>query len=431
MRGAHSPGSARPLRRARTAGRAPGIRARPRRGRRAARARARCARCRPRRGWTHTDRQARSRPRGRPASPCPAAARPRRARAGDRSGASRPARPSLAGRSPAPARRARARPRRATGPPSRAAPARGPPALPAAPHSRQPSRRERAAAGPAAGSNADSRAGSYSRDALAGGIHVGHGRVVDAVRGRGAGLGLVGLGARGSRRRSPVTATASRRATPRTSALFAELGLTHHRLSIEWARHRARARRAATRARSRTTATCSPRRATPASRRGSACTTSRCRAGSRRRRLPASSGTGPARGRGTSTSSPRRSAISSRGWQPVNETNFYAVRARTAAAGLPPGHDDRGEWAAATEAIHLATAEAAVRLKQTGAPVASIFALVAAGRAGRLAGDAPHGRAASTQIALGDLARPVPRRRAARARPRAGRAPRPRRARST
>lgn len=62
------------------------------------------------------------------------------------------------------------------------------------------------------------------------------------------------------------------------------------------------------------------------------------------------------------------------GWQPVNETNYYAAggyRGR----GWPPGHDDRNEWAVVTEQIHLATAEAAVRLRRTGRPVASIFGL--------------------------------------------------------
>ena len=62
------------------------------------------------------------------------------------------------------------------------------------------------------------------------------------------------------------------------------------------------------------------------------------------------------------------------GWQPVNETNYYAQGAYRG-GGWPPGHDDRTEWAIANEAIQLATAEAAVRLKQTGTPVASIFGL--------------------------------------------------------
>ena len=62
------------------------------------------------------------------------------------------------------------------------------------------------------------------------------------------------------------------------------------------------------------------------------------------------------------------------GWQPVNETNYYA-RGSYLGGRRPPGHNDRDEAAAATVAIHLATAEAAVRLRQTGAPVASIFGL--------------------------------------------------------
>jgi beta-glucosidase len=65
------------------------------------------------------------------------------------------------------------------------------------------------------------------------------------------------------------------------------------------------------------------------------------------------------------------------GWQPVNETNYYPYVAYRA-GGWPPGHDDTAEWALATEAIHLATAEAAVRLKSTWVPVSSIFGLSAA-----------------------------------------------------
>ena len=64
------------------------------------------------------------------------------------------------------------------------------------------------------------------------------------------------------------------------------------------------------------------------------------------------------------------------GWQPVNETNYYA-HAAYRGGGWPPGRNDRDECAQASEAIHLATAEAAVRLRQTGAPVASIFGLSA------------------------------------------------------
>ena len=62
------------------------------------------------------------------------------------------------------------------------------------------------------------------------------------------------------------------------------------------------------------------------------------------------------------------------GWQPVNETNYYA-RAAYRGGGWPPGHNDRAEMTAADVGIHLATAEAAVRLRQTGRPVASIYGL--------------------------------------------------------
>ena len=62
------------------------------------------------------------------------------------------------------------------------------------------------------------------------------------------------------------------------------------------------------------------------------------------------------------------------GWQPVNEANYYA-RAAYGGGGWPPGHDDRDEMARANEAIHLASAEAAVRLRATGVPVASVLGL--------------------------------------------------------
>ena len=64
------------------------------------------------------------------------------------------------------------------------------------------------------------------------------------------------------------------------------------------------------------------------------------------------------------------------GWQPVNEMNYYAGLAY-GGGQWPPGHDDRTEKAMVHEAIHLATAEAAVRLRSTTAPVASIFGLSA------------------------------------------------------
>ncbi|TRZ80056.1 MAG: glycoside hydrolase family 1 protein [Actinobacteria bacterium] len=62
------------------------------------------------------------------------------------------------------------------------------------------------------------------------------------------------------------------------------------------------------------------------------------------------------------------------GWQPVNETNYYATAAYMA-HGWPPGHNNVEEWLTVSQQIQLATAEAAVRLKQTGKPVVSIFGL--------------------------------------------------------
>lgn len=62
------------------------------------------------------------------------------------------------------------------------------------------------------------------------------------------------------------------------------------------------------------------------------------------------------------------------GWQPVNETNYYPTAAYLG-RGWSPGHNNLEEWQTVTEQIHLATAEAAVRLKQTNTPVASVFGL--------------------------------------------------------
>lgn len=63
-----------------------------------------------------------------------------------------------------------------------------------------------------------------------------------------------------------------------------------------------------------------------------------------------------------------------RGWQPVNETNYYAFAAYLG-GGWPPGRNDLADCAQVSQAMQLATAEAAVRLRQTGAPVASVFGL--------------------------------------------------------
>lgn len=62
------------------------------------------------------------------------------------------------------------------------------------------------------------------------------------------------------------------------------------------------------------------------------------------------------------------------GWKPVNEVNYYALAAY-GGKGWPPGHDDPAETAMVAEAIQLANAEAAVALRATGVPVASIFGL--------------------------------------------------------
>ena len=62
------------------------------------------------------------------------------------------------------------------------------------------------------------------------------------------------------------------------------------------------------------------------------------------------------------------------GWQPMNEFNFYP-RIAYRGGGFPPSHDDRDEAALVDEVVQLANAEAAVRLGQTGRPVASIFQL--------------------------------------------------------
>ena len=64
-----------------------------------------------------------------------------------------------------------------------------------------------------------------------------------------------------------------------------------------------------------------------------------------------------------------------RGWKPVNELNFYPVVAY-AWTGISPGLGDPKLAEVVSEQMHLASAEAAVRLKQTGAPVSSIFALM-------------------------------------------------------
>jgi beta-glucosidase len=62
------------------------------------------------------------------------------------------------------------------------------------------------------------------------------------------------------------------------------------------------------------------------------------------------------------------------GWQPVNETNYYPTAAYLG-RGWSPGHNDIVEWRTVTREMHLATAEAAVRLRETGLPVSSVYGL--------------------------------------------------------
>jgi beta-glucosidase len=62
------------------------------------------------------------------------------------------------------------------------------------------------------------------------------------------------------------------------------------------------------------------------------------------------------------------------GWKPVNEPVAYAA-AGWLGYGFPPGRNDFEEFAQVLENVQLANFEAAVRLRQTGLPVASIHNL--------------------------------------------------------
>lgn len=65
------------------------------------------------------------------------------------------------------------------------------------------------------------------------------------------------------------------------------------------------------------------------------------------------------------------------GWQPINEANYYA-RLHYGGGPFPPAHHDATETAIVDEAVQQANAEAAVRLRATGRPVSSIFGLTGA-----------------------------------------------------
>jgi beta-glucosidase len=62
------------------------------------------------------------------------------------------------------------------------------------------------------------------------------------------------------------------------------------------------------------------------------------------------------------------------GWKPVNEPNAYALLGWLG-LGFPPGKADREEFLDALQAIQLAAAEAGAQLRQTGKPVASVHSL--------------------------------------------------------
>ena len=236
-----------------------------------------------------------------------------------------------------------------------------------------------------------------------------------------------GTGSAPATRRSRATATASRPATPRTSRCSPTLGLTHHRLSIEWARiepepgehdpaavaHYRDVLTAARDAGVDAVGLPAPLHAPPLVR--------------RRRRLPRRARTAPTRGARHVEFMAETFGDLVGGWQPVNETNYYARaayrRRRLAARPQRP----RARRRVVDEAIQLATAEAAVRLRQTGAPVSSIFGLSAIVPQDDLAETARLRRPRCTSCYWAPGPRPVPRRRAPRPRPRADRAARPRR----
>lgn len=62
------------------------------------------------------------------------------------------------------------------------------------------------------------------------------------------------------------------------------------------------------------------------------------------------------------------------GWKPVNEPNAYALLGWRG-VGFPPGENDAERYLDALTAIQLAAAEASARLRQTGRPVASVHSL--------------------------------------------------------
>ena len=268
-----------------------------------------------------------------------------------------------------------------------------------------------AATGCAPGSSRCGTTGSVDDD-LAGRVHVGDGRVVHAVRRARRRRRTGGLGARrpctAVRRRQRVRHALRRRLRalrrPRADAPPAVDRVGAHRARARRARRRGRRalpRRARTRPRDagdRAVGLPAPLHAAALVR--------------RRRRLPRRARTAPTRGPGTSTSSPRRSATSSAAGSRSTRRTTTPRRLPAAAAGRP-ATTTATSAAVADEAIHLATAEAAVRLRQTGAPVASIFGLSPHRRAGRRPPATARTAERLYDMLLGARARAVPRRRAA------------------
>jgi beta-glucosidase len=62
------------------------------------------------------------------------------------------------------------------------------------------------------------------------------------------------------------------------------------------------------------------------------------------------------------------------GWKPMNEPNLYPLLGYRLGS-IPPGHQDSDEEALVLEQVLLANAEAAACLRTTGAPVMSVFGL--------------------------------------------------------
>ncbi len=203
---------------------------------------------------------------------------------------------------------------------------------------------------------------------------MGDGGVVDAVRGRGAGVGLVDWERAGH---APLSGDGNGFATRYAEdfALLAELGLTHHRLSIEWARIEPERRRARRRRRSSTTATCS----TAARDAGVAPWV--CLHHFTLPRWFADDGGFLVEANRTDAWARHVDFVAETfgdlvaGWQPVNETNYYAVLAY-GGRGWPPGHNDpRRTGRSPTRRSSSPTPRPRCGCAQTGAPVASIFGL--------------------------------------------------------